>query len=161
MTKHLANQGNGSPSYEEGDWYDLEIKEVSAQDGQYGPQVFFKFLIFNGEGEEWLWTSVKLGKHQGRVSKLRGIANAMFHKPETTEILWFDDETMEIKYETSVHRIEPGLKLQAKGEFFPQDDGTDKFKFTRFRSDSPALEPEATGKKAKKEERVDPGDIPF
>jgi hypothetical protein len=163
MTRHMANQGN-SYSYEEGVWYDLVINEVSTDEGQYGPQVKFKLGMHNGESEEWVWASTKLGKHQGRVSKLRGIANALFHKPEGTEILWFDDETMEIKYENSVHRIEAGLKLQGKGEFFPQDDGTDKFKLTRFRMNSASVDPEGEAKKVEPTNRgegVDPADIPF
>jgi hypothetical protein len=161
MTRHTANQGNGY-SYEEGVWYDLVVKEVGVQEGTYGPQLIFKFLIHDGQEEEWVWASIKLGKHQGRVSKLRGICNALFHKPEGTEILWMDDETMEVKYENSVHRIEAGLKIQGKGEFFPQDDGTDKFRLTRFRpGDGGSSVQVKVSAPTNRGEDVDPGDIPF
>lgn len=157
--RHMANRGNGTV-YEEGVWYDLTLKEAVMQEGQYGPQILFKFLSQDGEDEEWIWTSVKLGKHQGRVSKLRGILNAMFHQPENTEIMWFDDETMEVKYEAAVHRVEAGLTCQGRGEFFEgKDGGNDTFRLTRFRAvDGPnTKEP----KKTDRGEGIDPADIPF
>ena len=165
MTRHMANQGGGN--YEEGVWYDLTLKEVSTQEGQYGPQLLFKFDSFDGQSEEWIWTSVKLGKHQGRVSKLRGICNALFHKPENTEIEWLDDDTMEVKYEGSVHRLEAGLSCQGRGEFFEGKDGlNDTFRLTRFRG-SGAKELEATTQEAlklpkkKAEEKVTADQVPF
>lgn len=146
--RHIANSGN-STLLKEDTYYDLTLKSYELdEDGQFGPQVKFVFEIDDvGGGDEWIFASCKLGKHQGRVSKLRGIANAAFGKPEKTEIEYFDDEDFTFKYadEAKPRRLEVGAKLRAKGEIGENSKGEDAFRFNRF----------ATS------ETIDPSEIPF
>ena len=127
-----ANNGTQT-AYEEGTRYTATIKEITFEpDGKFGAQ--FKFVFDVDGSDEWVWASTKLGKHQGRVSKLRGICNAVFMKPEGTEIKAINDETFEVKYdgEAKPRKLGAGMILRMKGEYFEGDDGTTSWKWTRF-----------------------------
>lgn len=130
---HTANSGNAT-LLKEDTYYNLTLDSYELDEGQYGPQIKFVFTIEDLPGDEWVFASIKLGKHQGRVSKLRGIANAAFGKPEKAEIVNFDDSDFSFLYdgETERRKLEVGAQLRAKGEIGEDSKGEDKFKFNRF-----------------------------
>lgn len=77
------------------------------------------------------YVGLRLGRQtSGQVSKLRSLLNALAHKPEATEISWFDDESLEWSYDgtTPFARLEEGLEVIVRGKIVekPSDSGPRK-----------------------------------
>lgn len=123
-------------NFEEDVKYELHINDVTFEEGgKFGDQFKFDFKIpALGLDSHWVWASTKLGKHQGRVSKLRGIINGALGHAEGDEIEWVDGETFEVKYKNSdkIRKFGSGMVLRGKGEYVEDDNGVSKWQWTRF-----------------------------
>lgn len=76
------------------------------------------------------WVGVRLGKQQsGQVSKLRALLNALVGKPESTEIAWFDDETLDFSYDGKdpYYALKVGDKVTLRGTSVTKEDGSHRF----------------------------------
>lgn len=168
MTRHTASTGTMT-EYEEGTAYDLTLSALQLKEGEYKGeptlQLLFVFTCdaIKDKDECWVFASFKFGKYQGRVSKMREIVNALYEKPPFNEVEWVDDDDFTVKFadEDNVFTLTPGLTLKAKGEYYENNKGETRFRFTRFASSKTGFVAPKPTKKKGDEEKVDPADIPF
>src|SRR5262245_15291041 len=126
--------------------YDPYVFRLKAIDWQQSDPKFSK----NGETEmrmivDWEmvedpdlsirdWLSLRLGRQQnGQVSKLRMLLNAVAQQPESSDIAWFDDESLEWSYDGDhvACKLDQGLEVIIRGKRVEKvgDDGQKKVRF--------------------------------
>jgi hypothetical protein len=167
MTRHTASS-NAYVDYEEGVAYDLQLDSMQLKEGEYKgeetQQILFVFTCdaIKEKDECWVFAAFKFGKHQGKVSKMRGIVNALHGKPEGGEVDWVDDADFTVKFadEAKPLPIKPGMKLKGKGEYYENTKGDTRFRFNRFCPIDGSFGPKAPRRDGGQGD-VDPDTIPF